>query len=223
MAIEIPTDIGIKRITKYIAHGGHSFLCRKNVTGERYHDGRFYERHINGIAIPDSAVEKNYTVEVIAKGPKVGQRCSKVHRKEYKRPYRLTDMVEIGDILLCPNRGKGLLRSRIVDYLFDIEENTPYAILRDGEIAPLGERYILEPDVEEMVGGLEMPDKRKVRTTTGTIVAVGPGVVTGAGVEPLPGRVGERACWRRTDATPVMLDGSSLVIVGADNLLGILE
>ena len=114
-----------------MAFGGHALYCIKCVRGEQASDD-FWDRRIGGIALPTDYAETCMTVQVVAKGPKVGKRCSKTHQKLYQRARCMVDEIEIDDFLLCPSGSViGIKRSPICDYEFFIEESVPYLIYRE--------------------------------------------------------------------------------------------
>lgn len=120
---------------KPLRWGGHCFLCSKCVQGDQV-DGDFWHRALDRIVLPEPVIEYSLTVEVLALGPSVGVPCSKAHMKRFRRARCLDMPVEVGDLLLCPNRGKtgeGIERFLDVRHWYVIEESVPMAIWKNKE------------------------------------------------------------------------------------------
>ena len=121
--------------------GGHALYVRKCKPGEKFGDD-FNTRQIGGIILPTRRMDPEHPVddlsdwsqyvELLAKGPRVGTKCSKAHAKRYGRARRINMNAQIGDILYCPNdHENGIQKSPIVDFEFFIEESIPLAIWRN--------------------------------------------------------------------------------------------
>ena len=113
-----------------LAFGGHVLYVRKCVTGKQS-GADFLSRRVGGVEIPEYSADRSLFVQVVGKGPHVGQRCSKAHARKHGRPRQLFDAVKVGDVLLCPNmHATGIERSPLVDFEFFIEESVPLGIKR---------------------------------------------------------------------------------------------
>ena len=86
---------------------------------------------MGGIELPQTVIDFSQTVEVVAIGPAVGKPCTKQHSKRFKRARCIEMPVDVGDLLLCPNRsptGEGLEQFLDVGHWYVIEESLPMAI-----------------------------------------------------------------------------------------------
>ena len=101
-----------------LAYGGHCFYVRKCKTPEE----------LDGVVIPEVLQDTSQWVEVVGKGPRVGQPCPKDHMHRFKRAKCVEDDADVGDLLLCPNDHLGIKRSEICAWEFFIEESIPYVI-----------------------------------------------------------------------------------------------
>ena len=119
-----------------LAFSGHAYYVRKCKPPEKE----------KGIVIPKTAhmSESNNWAEVLGKGPKVGRPCSRHHLSKYRcvvgRELRaghpdkhylarcISDVAEVGDLLLVPNEDRRIKRSPLCDWEFFIEESLPYLI-----------------------------------------------------------------------------------------------
>jgi len=122
----LATEIGLRPLK----WGGHCYLCSKCVQGDQI-DENFWNRELDGIVLPERVIENSLTVEVLSMGPSVGIPCSRVHMERFKRARWLEPCVEVGDLLLCPNRspvGDGLERFLDIRHWYVIEESIPIAI-----------------------------------------------------------------------------------------------
>jgi len=112
-----------------IAFGGHCLYCIKSVTGEQVGEN-FFDRALDGIALPQKFANLQNQLKVLAKGPNVGKPCSKFHQRKFKRARWLDDQVQIGDIILCPEQDPGIRMSALWPEIeFFIEESVPQVII----------------------------------------------------------------------------------------------
>jgi len=73
-------------------------------------------------------VDTSYWVEVLARGPRVGQRCSKKHAKLFKRARHFGPGPEVGMLVLMPyEHHLGIKDSPFQEYEKFIEESLPVA------------------------------------------------------------------------------------------------
>jgi hypothetical protein len=91
-----------------MAYGGHSVYARKCLRAEA----------IKGIILPEYVREnrdQNFAwLEVLGVGPQVGKPCSKAHMHQFRRARCLSDVLQKGDLIMCPIRaefGCGLQKS----------------------------------------------------------------------------------------------------------------
>ena len=114
-----------------IQHGGHSYYVRKCL-GPDIIDGIYMPNDLNTVR------DCNRWNEVLAVGPNVGKRCSKLHAKAYKRPRHIGDPARVGDWLLVPKHHGGILQSELIWYEYFIEESICWAICRVEDQPDLG-------------------------------------------------------------------------------------
>ncbi len=91
-------------------------------------------------------------------------------------------------------------------------------------LRPLGNRIVLRrlESEETTAGGIVLPDNAKEKPREGTVLAVGPGKVTGTGKTiPLTIKAGDRVLFGQWGGTEVKIDGEDLLILGEDEVLGI--
>jgi hypothetical protein len=123
---------GKNRVTLLpLAFGGRAFYVRKCRTGELVGEAKDKYYALNGIALPDRAMERSLYVEVVGIGPNVGSEMSKsdaerLHRKRYING---VDEVKVGDFLLVPNEHPLVQDSYLGDNGFYVEESVPLAIV----------------------------------------------------------------------------------------------
>ena len=115
-----------------LAFGGHALFCQKCVTGDQTGED-FWERETGGIALPDSYIDTSLFVRVVGIGPRVGQPCTKAHKRKYDRARYFGNPYQMGQILLCPDTNLGIKRMSVAcpgwcDYEFQIEESVPLVI-----------------------------------------------------------------------------------------------
>ena len=90
---------------------------------------------------------------------------------------------------------------------------------------PLADRILIRPSpsAQATASGLLLAASEAARPTTGTVVAVGPGLTytTGVGKEPMPVAVGDHVLWDQYDGLELAVpgvEGGKLISVRARNL-----
>ncbi len=94
------------------------------------------------------------------------------------------------------------------------------------KIKPLHDRVIVKRIEEEgkTKGGIIIPDHAKEKPIEGIVVAVGKGKTAKAGKLIKPDvKTGDRILFGKYSGTEVKLDGSDLLIMREDDILGIIE
>lgn len=94
------------------------------------------------------------------------------------------------------------------------------------KIRPLADRLVVKRLAEETktAGGILIPDNAKEKPMEGEVVAVGSGkVLTDGKVRELDMKVGDRVLFSKYAGTEVKLDGSELLILREDDVLGIVN
>jgi chaperonin GroES len=94
------------------------------------------------------------------------------------------------------------------------------------KMRPLRDRILVEriEEQEQKVGGIIIPDTAKEKPQQGRVVAVGKGRVTDTGeVFPLDVTEGDTVLFGKYAGTEIKIDGKEYLIVGEDEVLGILE
>ncbi len=90
---------------------------------------------------------------------------------------------------------------------------------------PLGDRIAICPikTSDTTSGGLIIPEKSKasVMTTTGEVVAVGPGYISNGVRIPLTCKVGDVVIYQDNQWAPIKVEGKDILILPEDALLGI--
>lgn len=115
--------------------GGHALLCRQCAQGNQVGPDEL-DRELDGLILPKQYADRSNWLEVLAKGPNVGKRCTKVHQKRFKRARCLSDQVCVGDLVLCPNTPDGtdgIRLSPFSKHIYFIEESVPLVIYRKPE------------------------------------------------------------------------------------------
>lgn len=207
-----------------LMYSGHCYYVRKCITGDQY--GDFWEREVGGIAIPSTVAEYSTTVEVLAKGVRVGARATKIHCNKYgNRPRHIVDNVRIGDRLFCPNRGLGIQISPFTEDEFFIEECVPLGIWRGDTLKPIGDQILIEPtggQIQDQAGILELPDKPKDRWSRGRVVDIGTGTRDDTGkIIPFDVNNGDIIEVSSLNNDKGTIDGKSFRILRTEDLLGI--
>lgn len=94
------------------------------------------------------------------------------------------------------------------------------------KIRPLGDRILVKriEEVEEVRGGIIIPDTAKEKPMQGEIIAVGPGKTTEDGkLQKMEVKVGDRVLMSKYAGSEVKIDGQEFVIMREDDVLGIIE
>jgi chaperonin GroES len=94
------------------------------------------------------------------------------------------------------------------------------------KIRPLRDRIIVKRIEEEETskGGIIIPDTAKEKPQEGRVIAVGKGLIRDDGkLQKLGVKKGDRVLFGKFAGTEVTLDGEEHLIIGEDDVLGILE
>ncbi len=94
------------------------------------------------------------------------------------------------------------------------------------KIRPLQDRIIVKriEEGETSKGGLIIPDTAKEKPQEGKVIAVGKGMIRDDGkLQKLDVKKGDRVLFGKFAGTEVTLDGEEHLIIGEDDVLGILE
>ena len=94
------------------------------------------------------------------------------------------------------------------------------------KIRPLYDRVLVKriSEEEKTKGGIIIPDTAKEKPMEGEIVAVGQGKRSKDGnVHPLQVKAGDRILFAKYAGTDVKIDGEEHLILGEDEILGIVE
>lgn len=98
--------------------------------------------------------------------------------------------------------------------------------MADFKIQPLADRVVVKPrEAEETTkGGIILPDTAKEKPIEGTVVAVGPGVVSDDGkrVE-MSVKVGDLVLYGKYSGTEVTIDGDEYLIMRESDIFGIVK
>lgn len=93
-------------------------------------------------------------------------------------------------------------------------------------VKPLGDRVLVEPVEEKEVkkGGIIIPDSAKEKPMEAVVRALGTGKVDDNGKKvPFEVKVNDRVLISKYGGTEIKLDGKEFKILGADDILAILE
>ncbi len=93
-------------------------------------------------------------------------------------------------------------------------------------IKPLGDRVLIEiePESEQTVGGIFIPDTAREKPQQGVVLAVGPGKMLESGKREEMGiKPGDRVLFAKYGGTDVRLGEKDLKILSERDILGILE
>jgi len=93
-------------------------------------------------------------------------------------------------------------------------------------IKPLGDRVLVKPieESEQVRGGIIIPDTAKEKPQQGKVEAVGPGKVTEDGKTlPMNVKVGNKVLYGKYAGTEVKIEGEKHLIMGENDILGIIE
>ncbi len=88
-------------------------------------------------------------------------------------------------------------------------------------IKPLEDRVVIMPndEVEEMRGGLYIPDTAKEKPTQGEVIAVGPGRVEEGKRVPMDIAVGDKVIYGKYSGTQYQLGDDEVIIIKASDIL----
>ncbi|MBL9128686.1 MAG: co-chaperone GroES [Verrucomicrobiales bacterium] len=93
-------------------------------------------------------------------------------------------------------------------------------------VKPLGDRVLVEPVEEKEVkkGGIIIPDSAKEKPMEGVIRALGTGKTDDNGKKvPFEVKVNDRVLISKYGGTEIKVDGKEFKILGADDILAILD
>jgi chaperonin GroES len=93
-------------------------------------------------------------------------------------------------------------------------------------VKPLGDRILVEPVEEKEVkkGGIIIPDSAKEKPTESIVVALGTGKTDDNGKKvPFEVKKGDRVLVSKYGGTEIKLDGKEYKILGADDILAVIE
>ena len=92
-------------------------------------------------------------------------------------------------------------------------------------IQPLHDRIVVEAAVKEekTASGLYLPDAAQEKPQRGTVIAVGPGKRLDSGqLSALDIQVGDTVLYGKYGGTEVTVDGKDVIILRADDVLGVI-
>ena len=93
-------------------------------------------------------------------------------------------------------------------------------------VKPLGDRVLVEPVEEKEVkkGGIIIPDSAKEKPMEGLVRALGTGKTDDNGKKvPFEVKVNDRVLISKYGGTEIKIDGKEYKILGADDILAVLE
>ena len=93
------------------------------------------------------------------------------------------------------------------------------------KIAPLHDRVIVKriDEVEQLRGGIIIPDSAKEKPQEGEVIAAGAGKYKEDGTrQPLDVRKGDRVLFGKYSSSEINIDGEDLLIMREDEILGII-
>jgi chaperonin GroES len=93
-------------------------------------------------------------------------------------------------------------------------------------ITPLFDRVVIERSEEDTKtkSGLYLPETAAEKPLRGVVTAVGSGRVSDDGkVLPLTVKVGDRVLFAKYSGTEIKIDGAEVLILGEEDILGIIE
>ncbi|MCK4264981.1 co-chaperone GroES [Candidatus Babeliales bacterium] len=93
-------------------------------------------------------------------------------------------------------------------------------------ITPLHDRVVIKRLEEKQTtsGGIIIPDTAKEKTQFGEVVSTGPGKLSSSGeVKSLSVKSGDRVIFGKYSGTEIKFDGTELLIIKEDEILGILK
>ncbi len=92
-------------------------------------------------------------------------------------------------------------------------------------LKPLADRVVVEAAAaeEKSTGGIILPDTAQEKPQQGTVVAVGPGKVSDAGIEIKPTvKVGNKVLYGKYSGSEVTFEGKEYMIMRESDILAIL-
>lgn len=92
-------------------------------------------------------------------------------------------------------------------------------------IQPLHDRIVVEAAAKEQTtaGGIILPDSAQEKPQRGTVIAVGPGKRLDNGqLSAIDVKVGDTVLYGKYGGTEVNVDGKDVIILRADDVLGVL-
>lgn len=93
-------------------------------------------------------------------------------------------------------------------------------------IQPLHDRIIVKAAAKEekSAGGIILPDTAQEKPQRGSVIAVGPGKRLDSGqLAPIDIKVGDVVLYGKYGGTEVKVDGEDVIILRAEDVLGVLE
>lgn len=100
------------------------------------------------------------------------------------------------------------------------------AVLTGVKVKPLGDRVLVKPTAKEETkkSGIIIPDTAKEKPQEGKIVSVGKGKLTDEGkLLPMDVKSGDRVLYGKYSGTEIKIDDEEYIILGQDDILGILS
>ncbi len=97
---------------------------------------------------------------------------------------------------------------------------------KKASLRPLGDRVVVKPVPrdEKTASGIILPDTAQEKPQEGEVVSVGPGRILDDGKrEPIDVKVGDRVLHAKYAGTEFKLDGAEYLIVGAKDILAVVE
>jgi chaperonin GroES len=94
------------------------------------------------------------------------------------------------------------------------------------KIKPLGDRILVKPLEQKEVkkGGIIIPDTAKEKPQEGEVIAVGKGKVSDDGkLIPMEVKAGDKILYGKYSGNEVKIDSIEYLIMGQDDVLGIIE
>lgn len=94
------------------------------------------------------------------------------------------------------------------------------------KIRPLHDRVLVRREEEEQktAGGIVLPDSASEKPNRGEVVAAGPGKSNDKGeIREIGVKVGDKILFSQYAGTKVKVDGDELLMMGEDDILGVIE
>lgn len=92
------------------------------------------------------------------------------------------------------------------------------------KIQPLADRIVIR-DIEEMDqmrGGLYIPDTAKEKPTQGEVIAVGPGRIEKGARVPMEVKVGQVVLYGKYSGSPYRIDDTDVVVIKESDVLAVI-